>query len=964
MLRYPLIIYVGISNVMTTSRRSIFLLAAACAAFLSSSVATAKKTNGWGVALTDVTPDPAIRYGMLPNGMRYAIMRNALPKGAGALRLRFEFGSIGEAENERGLAHFIEHMAFNGSTNVPEGEMVRILERQGLKFGPDTNAATGFDTTTYMLDLPRAAGPTLDTAMMLMREVAGEVKFDPQAIDRERGVILGEHRARDTFQLHQAEDQVGFQLPGTPYPTRDPIGTEAVLKTATAATMRDLYHRYYRPENATLVFVGDADPAVIEQKIRATFGSWKGVGKAGTPLPRGTVDLKRPAQFDTFVNPASATVVTTVAYRPWDNPANTLANWRDGLIRLLAVGAFNRRIERLANAPGSVLLGGGMADGETKDAALGTSLSIAAKDGAWKDALLASEQELRRALEHGFTAAELDLQRTDTIGRLKASVQQANARTSQSLASAILEIVGEPDFITTPAYGLAFTERVAPSVTPAEVNAEFRALWSQSAPLIHVSGKQPIELVALAAAYGESRKLAVAAPKAQAAIAFGYDNFGPAGTIVEDKRIADLGIRTIRFANNVRLNIKRTDFEAGRVSYTMRMAGGALAFPRDRPGLAMMTSVLSAIAATGKHSLDDIRTIGAGRLLTPGVVVGGDAFTTSGTTIVGDLALQMKLTAAYLTDPGYRSEAGNQWLNIVPVLDKQFQADPSSVAGTRLPAVLTGNDDRFGVPATFDLLKRNLGEARAVMAPLIASAPIEIGIVGDIDEATAIAAVASSFGALPARAATAPSYTEARKAAFRSDRSPILLTHAGGADQAMVGAAWPTTDDRDFRTVIGMDLLKDVANLLLTDKIREELGASYGVSVGSTMSNTYPGFGFVMVSSIVAPDKADEVDAAISAVAKTLRSTPISADLLARARAPMIEGATKSLRQNAYWLGYVDEAQSKGDRLDRARTRDAIIRSITAADLQKLANQYLRDDRLQRVRIVSDKLAAKAPAVR
>ena len=164
--------------------------------------------------------------------MRYAIMRNALPKGAGALRLRFEFGSIGEAENERGLAHFIEHMAFNGSTNVPEGEMVKILERQGLKFGPDTNASTGFDTTTYMLDLPRADGAQLDTAMMLMREVAGEVKFDPKAVDRERGVILGERRARDTFQLHQIIDQIGFQVPATPYPNRLPIGTETVLKTA------------------------------------------------------------------------------------------------------------------------------------------------------------------------------------------------------------------------------------------------------------------------------------------------------------------------------------------------------------------------------------------------------------------------------------------------------------------------------------------------------------------------------------------------------------------------------------------------------------------------------------------------------------------------------------------------------------------------------------------------------------
>ncbi len=215
---------------------------------------------------------------------------------------------------------------------------------------------------------------------------------------------------------------------------------------------------------------------------------------------------------------------------------------------------------------------------------------------------------------------------------------------------------------------------------------------------------------------------------------------------------------------------------------------------------------------------------------------------------------------------------------------------------------------------------------------------------------------------MPKRAATTPDYAEARKAAFRADKSPILLTHEGGMDQALVGAVWPTTDDRDYKTVIGMEMVKAVADLLLTDKIREELGASYGVAIGSSMSDTYPGFGYMMVSTVVAPDKADEVDGAIRAVAASLRNAPVSADLLARARQPIIEGITKSLRQNGYWLSYVDEAQSKPERLDRVRTRDAIVRSITVADVQRLAAQYLRDDRLQRVRIISDKIAPNAGA--
>jgi len=194
-----------------TSRCLALLLAGSI--FAGAAPALAQQANGWGVSLTDVTPDASIRYGVLPNGMKYAIMRNALPRGAAAVRLRFEFGSIGERDDERGLAHFIEHMAFNGSTHVPEGEMVKILERKGLKFGPDTNAVTGFDTTTYMLDLPKTDDDTVDTALMLFREVASEVKFDPAAVDRERGVVLGEKRVRDTYQLHQLMDALSHPAP-------------------------------------------------------------------------------------------------------------------------------------------------------------------------------------------------------------------------------------------------------------------------------------------------------------------------------------------------------------------------------------------------------------------------------------------------------------------------------------------------------------------------------------------------------------------------------------------------------------------------------------------------------------------------------------------------------------------------------------------------------------------------------
>ncbi len=945
---------------MSTRNVRILLLATALTfaapAALSASFAAPPAINGWGLAITDVPADPAIRYGTLSNGMKYAVMRNSTPKGAASFRLHVDFGSIGEGEKERGLAHFIEHMALNETNHVAEGEFIKTLERLGLKFGPDTNAVTGFDTTVYMLDLPQTDAERVDTALFLMREVAGEAKFTQAAVDRERGVILGERRSRDSFQLRQVIDQLGFQVPGTPYPNRLPIGTEEVLNTASAETIHSLYRRYYRPENVTLVFVGDADPAEIETKIKAKFSDWKGVGPAGSDLPRGKVDLARPAAFDAFSDPAVATTVNLSVMRPWADPADNLAERRRGLVQSIAEGIFSRRLARIVNTPGSPFLAAQAGDGEWRDAALTSGISVVAKDGAWKEALDTAEQEVRRAVQHGFTPGEVKQQLTIVATSARTAAGQANTRTNGALASSIVKSIDEDSFVTTPAWRLALFNQVAPSITTDMVNAEFRRLWKGSAPLIHVSDKQTVDTAALAGEYSKSVKVAVAAPAEEQALAFAYDDFGTAGKVVEDKRIDDLGIRTVRFANNVRLNIKKTDFEAGKVRFNVRMAGGQLALPKDEPGLGAMLSILSTVSATSKHSLEDIKTLMAGKVVSAGTQVGGDAFVAAGATTPADFETQMKLSAAYLTDPGYRPEATGQWVNAVPVLDKQFSAQPQTVYQTKVPAIITGNDWRFGIPAATELSKRSFDEAKAVMTPLVATAPIEIGIVGDIDEAAAIAAVAKSFGALPARAVAAPAYSDARMAAFRADRSPIQLTHEGPADQALVAAFWPTDDDRDFRREVGLDMLAAVLDLILTESIREQLGASYGVSVASNMSDVFTNFGTLSVNTVVAPNKTEEVDAAISAAVKQLRDQPIDADLLARARNPIMESIAKSLRENGYWMAYVDKAQTQAGRLDRIRERRAITQAITPADLQRLARTYLTDKGEQKVRIVSAKL--------
>lgn len=913
--------------------------------------------NGWGVPSTDVPADPAIRFGTLPNGMKYAVMRNATPKGTASLRLHFAFGSLAESERERGLAHFVEHMVFNGSNRVEEGEFVKSLERLGMKFGPDTNAQTGFDSTVYVLDLPQTDDNRVDKALFLLRESVSEVTFDPAAVERERGVILGERRARESYQLHQQVDRLRFNLPLAPYADRLPIGSSEVTRTASADELRSLYQRYYRPEFATLVFVGDADPAEIEARIRAAFADWKGVGPAGAPMPRGRVDLSRPTAIDTFYNIHVPTNVSMVLMRPWADPADTRAERRRQLLQGLGTSMLSKRLAKLANVPGSVLLSGSASTGSWKDAAMTSAITVTASDGAWRAALAAAEQELRRALTYGFTEAELKRELANVAGMRRQAADQAETRRSEGLASIIVSTIDGQEFITTPAWRLAEFNVIAPGIKAEEVNAEFRRNWSGSPPLIHVSDKKRLSSRDIAAAFDASRRVALAQTGSDAASTFAYEQFGPAGKVVEDRVIGDLGIRTIRFANNVRLNIKRTDFERGRVRYSVRLAGGLLVMPRDKPGLTMMLNMISAVSGTRHHSLEDIKDLLAGRIVQAGFAVGADAFTAAGATTPEDLALQMKLSAAYLVDPGFRPEAESRWANVVPVVDKQINSQPTSVLEAKLPFALF-DDGRFGIPDASVLGSRSIAEARVLLAAAGVDAPIEVGIVGDIDEQLAIDAVANSFATLPTRSEVAPA-AAARQVSVRHDSRPVVLAHQGPTDQAMVASIWPTDDDRDYRKVVGLGLLASLLELKLSETVREQLGATYGVNVDSAMSDTFTGLGTIMVNAIVSPKQADQVEAAIIAAARELRETPVSEDLLVRARNPLLERVTRDLRENGYWLAYVSRAQGQSERLERIRQRQEIYEAYTVGELQQLARRYLTDDKLRRIRVLNSKLAAK-----
>ncbi|MDG6078722.1 insulinase family protein [Erythrobacter litoralis] len=919
------------------------------------------RETAWGTPVNDIAPDPAVRYGVLPNGLHYAILRNERPQNTVSVRLAFDVGWIDEGEDELGLAHFIEHMAFNGSTNVPEGEMVKLLEREGLAFGADTNASTGFEDTVYKLDLPRSDPALLDTALMLMRETASELTISSEAVNRERGVLASETRTRNSYSSRRTRDYLHFIAPETVFSKqfRNPKAPE-IVANASADTLRDLYRCFYRPDNAVLVVVGDVDTDDIERKIASRFGDWQAADMPIDRVAEGSIALARNAEAANFVDPDTEFLVQIDRLSPYQAPQDTVTDFRRRLLRSLGLSIFNRRLERIKNGSDAPILGGSASVSDLFELADIASVSLQAREGEWRQAIEVGEQELRRAIEFGFTDAELAEQLANFELGFRTAAEQAGARRNAALASGLLAAAKNDRLFVTPQTRLDLFEAFRSDIALSDIDAAFAEAFRDGEPLIHVSSKEPIKggPSAILAAYKASEIQAVAPPDMSDTAEFGYESFGTPGTVISDRTVEDLGFRELRFANGVRLNLKRTDFEEGRVRYAVRIGSGALAIPDDAIATSMLMSSAMAQAGLGKHSLDELRRIFAGRNVDFGIGSGSDRFGASGSTTMADFAAQMNTTAAYLTDPGYRPEALTRFRALLPPYFARADATPQAVSSFEVPALLTDGNARFGTPAREALEAVTLDDLRNAIDRQFATAPIEIAVVGDIDEAAVIEAVARTFGALPLRENTLGEFREARQAQFTQRRGKVTLTHAGAPDQALAQIYWPLTDDKDAQEEAIVRLLAEVMSLELTDEIRETLGATYSPSASSNMSDTYEGFGTFGASALVAPEDADAVFAAIEEIAMELSRREIDDDLLTRARRPMLERLALSRKENGYWLGLLSEAQLRAERLDRYRTYEARLRAVTPTMLRSAAERWLRHDDALRIKIVHESLAA------
>jgi zinc protease len=432
----------------------------------------------------------------------------------------------------------------------------------------------------------------------------------------------------------------------------------------------------------------------------------------------------------------------------------------------------------------------------------------------------------------------------------------------------------------------------------------------------------------------------IAPQQARTLGAFGYTAFGTLGSAVSDTVEPALGIREIRFANGVRLNLKRTALDADKVLVRINVDGGNMLQTRANPRAAMLASMLPT-GGLGKHSADDLQTILAGRTVSNGFGAGDETFSSSATTTRTDLEVQLQLMAATVTDPGYRPAGEVVFRQAINNMFQALRATPGASLNADLGRILSDGDPRFSLGGVEEYRALTFAKLKADIGDRLANGAIEIALVGDFDEEQAIALVAQTFGALPAREPEFRPYADQRARPFTANRAPQVLRHSGPKDQALLRLTWPTRDGEDPLATLQLQLLERVLQIEITDSLREALGKAYSPNASSEASRVWRGYGTMAVTASVAvPDVAATREAMLRTVA-ALRDAPVSADILQRARAPMLEDLANRLKGNSGWMVYVERAQSKPDRIERFQAARARIEAISAADLQALARRYL-----------------------
>lgn len=888
--------------------------------------------------------------------MTYYIRRNTRPEQRAILRLVVKAGSIDEADDQRGLAHLIEHMAFNGTEHFKPGELVKYLESIGARFGADVNAYTSYDETVYMLEVPTDKEGLLGRGFQVLGDFAGRMTLDTAEIDKERKVVIEEWRLRQGAGTRIEAVQTRALYGQSRYAERSPIGLPEIITMAPAQRLRDFYRTHYRPDRMAVVVVGDIDPDEAYSLIRDAFAGLRGVS---APREVFQIPPHRETRYVAVSDPEIQSSSVSVIEKRTDSSVRTVGDYRAALVQSLALQMFNARFAELARKPDAPFLGAGAGFQQMGRTVEAFTLSARLPDGGVEKGLTAIEAELARVRKFGFGEDELARARRSMLASYERSYNERDKSESPGFASELVSLFlsGEPSPGIDAETKLA--RQLLPTITADEAAAVIRGVGPERNRVVLAVTPQK---AGLAPVTEDGLRASIRSGEAAVTAAW-EDDLGDRqlmasppvpGSVTGRREIPELGVTILTLSNGVDVWLKPTDFKNDQVVFTGYAKGGtSLASPEDYQNASLATSLVGA-AGIGGLTPVDLGKLLAGKIANASAYIGSNTHGISGNATPADLETALQLAYLSFTAPNRTPDAFDLVTRrLRAALANQAQS-PGAVFGDRVRLVNTQDHYTSRSMKSEDIEKLDPDRMLAYYkARFSNAADFTFFFVGTFDIARITPLLTTYLGSLPSAGKPTSTMGEVR------------LTFPMGVTKQIVekGQEPKSQTLMSFFADTGLDELEmhrvnaatSVVEEKLRDLLREELGGTYSVSVGFSNTQPQPGYGSTSVSFGSSPENVDKLVGGVLAELDRLRRDGPTDDDVQKVKETEKRQIETAVKQNGYWLNSLQTVHVFGWDPLRITKRFERTEALDRAQIHDAIRKYFPPDRYTVVTLMPEK---------
>jgi len=893
--------------------------------------------------------DTAIKTGALPNGLKFYIRKNGRPEKRVSLRLAVKAGSLEENDDQLGLAHLIEHMAFNGSEHFKSGEVFSYFERVGARLGPHVNAQTSFDETIYMLDLPTDQGDVVAKGLTALADFAGGLTFDPKEVDKERGVVIEEWRGSLGAGSRIRDKEIPIIFYKSRYADRLPIGKPEIIRNAPVAKLREFYDTWYRPERMAVVVAGDIDPAAMEASIRAAFGGLRDRAKA-VKVPNGTVTMKHPVMASVITDAELTRTNVQIIRKHVKAGDQRVTDYRRSLVERMAQTMFNDRLAEIARRPDAKFLGAGAGTEGITPEVEAFVLNVRAPDEKIEEGMKAVAIEAKRARDFGFSTSELDRAKKNLAAGYEQAYQEREKSESGGLAQELVSLFLENEPAPGIAYEYELVKRLLPTITTSEVANAMRRLMTDEGKVVLLTAptKESVKLpsdVALRDVLASAESTSVTAWNDTSTARELVQNKPQPAAITSRRELADIGVTVVKFGNGVEAWLKPTTFKNDQILYTLSAQGGAsLAGADDFEEAALATNYVRTSGVGGLKALD-LEKILAGKIAGASPFISLSTHGISGSAAPSDLETGMQLLYESFVAPGDDPEQFDVMKRQLTNAIANRGRAPGQVFGEKLEQINTSNH-YTSQPLTEERIAK-LDRQRMLSfykQRFSNAADFTFFMVGAFKVDEVLPLVAQYVGGLPT---TGPPRSDVKDVGIHFPQSAIRdgvqMGREPRSNVVISFFAEQSSDPVEAENALAATTVLDIA---LRDVLREALSQTYTVSVGQGGPGLpQHGGGYMRVSFGAAPENVASMTERVLTEIKKLQAEGPSLDLTNRAKEAAKRNYEQSLQQNGYWLGRLQAVNQFHRDPKEILTRAARIDAVTPATIQDVFKKNFPMDR-------------------